>query len=204
MTRPLCSDCGQVHEWCSAHRNKVKPLVPCNRRPRTGSPVCHLHGGNAPAVKAKAAERRREMEARTALQTFGIVEDASDLEPVDVYAELQYALARNRFTVEWLRQQVAALGASDLSYETITREQKTHPYVLMLQQSEKSLTDLLVQCARLGIEDKAATAQMLMANNVSSVLLGVFSALVQGLALDKEQQTLARSIVERELLALEA
>lgn len=47
---PTCKKCGQVHEWCQAHRKRKNTggkLVPCNRRPKRGDKNCRAHNAKA-------------------------------------------------------------------------------------------------------------------------------------------------------------
>lgn len=63
-----CVICGEDHRRCAAHK---KDGTPCNRWPRDQEPVCRLHGGETPQVKAAGVARRAakaaEADARAAL-----------------------------------------------------------------------------------------------------------------------------------------
>lgn len=53
--KPVCDDCGQVHDRCARHNRHGEP---CRNYPKRGTTVCTAptHGGRLPRVKA-AAER---------------------------------------------------------------------------------------------------------------------------------------------------
>lgn len=56
-----CKRCDQPHPRCSGHN---KQGAPCMRWPKRGAKVCPRHGGHAPQVLAKAAERVAEERVR--------------------------------------------------------------------------------------------------------------------------------------------
>lgn len=58
-----CSKCGLEHTRCHAHKSWPEGVKPCMAQPIRGGSVCWLHGGRAPQVRAKAAERVAEREA---------------------------------------------------------------------------------------------------------------------------------------------
>ncbi len=96
----VCGDCGQVHKKCAGHKKHVVPLRPCGANPRAGSPVCDSHGGAAPQVKAKAADRVREMEAASAVARWALPVD------VDPGEALLGEVRRTAGVVAWLDAQV--------------------------------------------------------------------------------------------------
>ncbi len=62
--KDTCETCGQAHPGCNAHNGQGDP---CGRPPKRGFPVCPLHGGKAPQVQVKAAQRDEEGRARAIL-----------------------------------------------------------------------------------------------------------------------------------------
>lgn len=81
VVRPVCEECGQVHERCIRHNREGQP---CNRYPVRGTTVCAApsHGGLLPRVKAAAARNVAEEKIRRSIAGTGAA-------PVDdPYAEL--------------------------------------------------------------------------------------------------------------------
>jgi hypothetical protein len=81
VVRPVCEECGQVHERCIRHNREGQP---CNRYPVRGTTVCAApsHGGLLPRVKAAAARNVVEEKIRRSIA-------GSNAAPIDdPYAEL--------------------------------------------------------------------------------------------------------------------
>src|SRR4051794_592389 len=110
-----CAKCGQVHTRCGGHRKRDG--APCRRQPRTGAPVCLVHGGGAPQVKAAADRRVREGRARRDVETFGL---PVEVDPAEALLE---EVQRTAGHVAWLSEQVRGIDADDLIWgRTKTRQ----------------------------------------------------------------------------------
>jgi hypothetical protein len=113
--RKPCKQCGQVHEWCTAHRKTDG--APCGRRPKDGADVCKGCGGGAPQVKAAAARREQERAARSLADTLGVPEEVDPKEAI--LREISFSAGH----VAWFRRQVEALDA-----DTLVWGQTSHRY----------------------------------------------------------------------------
>lgn len=84
-----CPKCGLVHQrdgkaTCTAHiRRGERQGQPCLQYPKEGVPVCRMHGGGAPQVRA-AGERRQEQD-RIATKVGELLEQVAvhDQHPID-------------------------------------------------------------------------------------------------------------------------
>ena len=83
---------------------------PCKNNPGPGAVVCHMHGGKAPQVARKAAERAREDEARRACAALGLPIET------DAAEALQDELNHTYGAVVWLRAKLAEWGTDALAW----------------------------------------------------------------------------------------
>lgn len=90
MSAPwTCGKDGCVHERCHAHKQNGEP---CGQPPMRGSTVCRKHGGKAPQVMAKAAERTTELEVREAANRLGV---PIEVDPGEALLAMVYEAAGN-------------------------------------------------------------------------------------------------------------
>lgn len=159
--RPPCAQCGQTHEWCTAHRKSDGG--PCNRRPKDGADVCKGCGGAAPQVKAAGARRLAEKKARALAQTLGV---PVDVDPKDaILAEIRHSAGH----VAWYRAQVQALASDDLTWGKtghrygegpegpidVTEEAAVaHMWLKLYDQERDRLRTLCVAAIKAGIDER--------------------------------------------------
>ena len=153
----------------------------CRRAPMVGSEVCSTHGGKAPQVRAKAAERLLEAKIRGELAKVDITPIT---DPAAAYADLageQWAFK------ELARQQLVVLESWG-SYSEALGEQirpAVQVYTQALAATQKVLADML----RIGLSAEALRAAKERPSREQAEALGrVIDALLGGLDLSAEQQ----------------
>jgi hypothetical protein len=155
MPDGLCQKCGKLHTRCSGHKKGVRPWEPCMRWPRKGAKACRMHGGNAPAARAKA-----EREAvRLRYQTFG--------EPVPhnlaegILEEIFWAKGH----LKYLREQIRDLDPEmvvwgDAEYKSdedgfsSTEKAGVNVWVKLYYEQVKIYLDLVRSAHAMGIEER--------------------------------------------------
>ena len=122
---------------------------PCKNNTGPGALVCWAHGGKAPQVARKAAERAREARARDACETLGL--------PVATTAAdaLQAELNRTHGHVLWFRARVAELGDAAFAWGDaepawwqIYREERGHLVIVCKTMLAADVQDRLVTVAK--------------------------------------------------------
>jgi hypothetical protein len=126
----VCEDCGQVHDFCSAHPTWVRDPetrdyvldedgerilllddqgrpIPCRRPANAGQTVCGSHGGSNPAAKKAAAKR---MERENAMDEVGKLLAEAELEIAEMNG------------VEQLTHAITTAGAMALAYRRLLDE----------------------------------------------------------------------------------
>lgn len=148
MTRPKCS-------------SRRSDGQPCGNWPIKGGTVCGSHGGKAPQVKAKAAQRVVEQQARAALARL-------DVPPVeDPLSELAKVCAQVITWKDSMADRVNAL--TSLRYSTEGGEQLRAEVALWeraLDRCERFLTAM----ARLNIDERLARISEERAELIITVL----------------------------------
>lgn len=105
---------------CTAHSSRTGE--PCKNRAMAGTNVCRAHGGAAPQVKAKAAERLKEardlaLEKLTEQLTGGSVESKVLLEACVKLTELTETLDGHVARREEVRHEYEGRSDEDLIHE---------------------------------------------------------------------------------------
>ena len=163
-----CVICGEPHPRCSAHNRRGEP---CMRWPRDEEPVCRLHGGETPQVKAAGAARRAakalEADAQAALGF-----DLNGTVP-DVLGAMEGLAAMSLAMVESLAARVNALTkvryGSDYGVEQFRAE------VTLLERSIDRAGKMLELVAKHRPDGEAAAAVNLLtslADEIKAMELG--------------------------------
>ena len=192
--RPPCKKCGQVHQWCNGHRKGDGQ--PCGRPPKTGAPVCHVHGGAASQVKAAAADRVVEAELREVARKHL---DNPDAEPMQDPGDKLLRLATR------VEDALTAVGRrvnmlNEIGVVTMAGGEQVKAEVKVWTDFVKILLDVLVNIERLGVEKRLAG----VTERNSEVFGQLLRAILSDLDLSGEQSARVPEVVGRHLRALSA
>lgn len=149
-SRP-CGECGQWHKRCRGHRANTNRSVPCGLQPTNGTGLCFKHGGRVTATVAAAKRRTLKAEGIRGLNELGIiVRDSTTVDSLRALIDRWDGLAAARW---------ADVCALDSLYIVETdkwggRHTVVHPAYGLHVQALDRLTNILIQCAKLGLEDK--------------------------------------------------
>ena len=158
----------------------------CRRSPIAGSTVCRVHGGSAPNVKAAAARRAQEEEARRQLAALG------EPEQVDPAEALLHLISWKYGEVKWLRQRVQDLPADELTWgiaqtdvgvgpegpiDKVTEKASPSVWWALLRQAEDQLANYAERALRAGLEERRVRMAEQQGNMVHAVMMAIFDRL---------------------------
>lgn len=124
---------------------------PCRNWPRRGAKVCHAHGGNAPQVKAKAAERVAEEKLdRAVRRELARLDVAPVANPLTVLAELAGQAVAFK---DALAERVNRLN-DDIRYEDVRGAEQLRSEVALWERALDRCERILSAIARLKIDDR--------------------------------------------------
>ncbi len=182
------ADSGPHAHRCNGRRRDGEP---CTNRPMTGSTVCRMHGGSAPQVKAKAAER-------VAQQEF-------DQEMTRTLARLQVAPVDNPLTVlaQLAGQAVAFKDAlaervnelSSIRYEDLKGSEQLRSEVALWERALDRCERFVTSMARLKIDDRLAKVEEAQVE----VLLAALDAGLLAVDVDPSRRVAAKAAAARQL-----
>lgn len=153
----------------------------CARWATPGATVCYYHGGGSPKVKAAAARRVAQAEARRQLDI------PNHIDPRDALAE---ELARTIAWVRWLSHKVDAVDDTALIWgitRTIqklpapetTEEAKNSMWWTMLIEQRRHLIEVARAAHACGVEDRRVQILSEQADQLLSAMFGLAEALGQ-------------------------
>lgn len=173
---------------------------PCKNPPITGGTVCRMHGGSAPAVKAKAAERTQQDAARRVLMALG------EPEPIDPARALLDLIAWKYGEVRWLRDKVQTVkdevlvwgatehreGVGPEGPISVTSE-RAQPNVWwsLLRQAEDQLSEYASKALRAGVAER----QIRLAEGQGAAIAGAVNMILDRLQLTAAQRGLVPTVV---------
>jgi hypothetical protein len=174
---------------CRAHSRSG---AQCRRRAIAGGAVCPTHGGSIKRVKAAAARRLAELQARSELgRLLGDTQtDLADAHPISALTE---ALARARAMTTVLG---ALVGGTSLA-----KADRAHPLAAMYA----DWVDKQARIAKAALDAGIDERRMQLADEQARVILDVFRAVFADPAIgfNAAQRSAAGAVAARHLRAIE-
>lgn len=166
----------------------------CKASPVRGATVCNKHGGSAPQVKRKAAERVQRQEAEVAASTFGLSRE------VNPHTALLEELHRTAGHVAWLGDVVVNVDKDDLwgrvggAAGGIPEAQRSI-WVQLYQDERAHLLKVSKVCVDVGIEERRVQLAEAAGRQLASVIRVIVGRL--GVADHPELPTVLREELGR-------
>jgi len=215
QARPIeCDRCGQPHHRCTGHKRVDGVERPCKAWPIRGAEVCGAHGGRAPQVRAAAAARLAEAEARAVAATFGVPR------AVDPGQALLEEVHRTAGHVAWLASVVAGLERDEVVWgvaeETdrpavygedgmqigggleVKRKAVPNAWVVLYQQERKHLAAVAKAAIDAGVSERLVQVY----EQIASSYVQVLERVLDELHLTEEQRRRVPSVVQGQLQAI--
>jgi hypothetical protein len=159
-----------------------------------GATVCRLHGGLAPQVQRKAAERVIEEHARQVAKAYAVEHiDISD--PIGALMQLAAEVVGFK---NFIAERVTELRTEEWRYGTLGGEQ-LRAEVAVYERAMDRAGRLLVDINRLGLEER----QVRIAEQQGELLATVVMAALDEIGLTGEQLTRAYEVIPRRLRAID-
>lgn len=204
---------GQVRDGRLICGAKNKKGEPCGLGPVPGATRCGRHGGKAPQVQKKAAERLAEEKAKNfmtnAVRTLGL---PIDVDPGKALLDEIHWTAGH---VAWLREKVQELESEDLVWGREKHEDGVGPQGIVDVTTEKAgpsvwyelymkerdhLAKVCALALRAGIEER----KVKLAESQGALVADVIRRILDALGLTPAQQALVPQIVPQQLRLLAA
>lgn len=219
----VCDDCGQVHEYCKAHRSKHRTggvLTPCRGKAMLGQLVCLVHGGRAP--QAKAAAKRRMDRDKAVSEVGRLLADAEKLVgSMPGVAQLEHAIVtagamaqayrwlldrlpldstwrfEENVTNEGSKQRFVEIDVEGLTGPDQHGNLRLHPYEEGLRYWTRLHGELLRNAAVIGLEERRQAMDAEAVDRIG----GAIVAMVQGLGRSIDDPDVV-PVVDKALLAI--
>lgn len=175
----------------------------CRRHHPPGAAVCYKHGGNAPQVRAKAAQRTAVEKAKVMAATYGL--------PIEITPEraILEEVHRTAGHVAWLAQQIHAMTEGELVWgitrvkeggddRGVTEEAVPHAYLKLYQTERAHLAKVCADAIRVGIEAR----QVKLAEQQGAMVAQAIRAILDDLQLTRAQRAMVADVVPRHLREL--
>jgi hypothetical protein len=167
----------------------------CQLPPIKGATVCGSHGGRAPQVRAAAARRVAEAEARKAAANY--VADAGQLE--DPLGELLRVAGQMVAFKDHLAARVEELNAEDWRYQSSQKLEQINGLVTLLQSAMRDVAKVIEAMARLDLESRRTR----IAERDADMFYRAMENSIDRLGLlDREQRSRFNVIIVEELAPL--
>ena len=166
------------------------------RPPKTGSPVCRLHGGKAPQVEAAAERRRQEAAAREAVARFGVVADTN------AHAQLALLINISAGLVAFYGWQCQRLdpdalvwgdveARTDARGTTVIQKGEINTWLRLYNDERKELRQLCRDAIAAGLAER----EVRLAESHGALVAEVLREALVLLELNLEQQTRALTVI---------
>lgn len=199
------TDDGTVAAACGA---KKRDGEACRARPIKGGTRCVRHGGAAPQVQAKAAERVIEANARGILGRIDPTQPREN--PVETLLNLIHGKTAE---VSWLRGKVQALQDEDLVWGKTEHKEGVGPegpinldvfkseqsiWWRLLREAENQLANWITMALKAGVDER----RVRIVEAQGSLVAGAIKSILDGLNLTTEQAALIPVLVPQALRQL--
>jgi len=194
---------------CRAHSKATGQQ--CKLPAILGGTVCAKHGGSAPQVKRRAAER--VVERTITEQWAALARPAAEAPKVDPKGALLAEIAWTSALVEYLRRRLGALDPDELVWGRVRLEDKSATQFPGVNTIEAAEVNALVRL--LGVERDRLTRQVEVAikldldqrmieshERIGRILINVLDASLMAAGLDSRQFAAARAELHRQLLTV--
>jgi hypothetical protein len=160
----------------------------CKKAPIEGGTVCRTHGGRAPQVLAKAAERIVEAEVRAALAQL-------DVSPVDDPLTEMSRLAGQ--VVAFKDQMARMVNALEdrIRYEDVKGSEQLRSEVAVWERALDRCNTVLGTMARLKIDERLAA----ISEKQAAIIIAALDAGLDAVDVPREQRPTARKAAARHL-----
>lgn len=136
-----------MSERCSARKSNGEP---CKAFPIHGTTVCRVHGGMAPQVRRKAAERVAEAKARQEAAKY--VANAGEL--TDPLGELLRVAGEMVAWKDWLGERVGQLQADEYRFKSSQGLEQLRSEISLYTQAMAQVAKVIEAMAKLDLEAK--------------------------------------------------
>jgi hypothetical protein len=178
---------------CTAHSSSTGK--PCGLSPAQGATVCHKHGGSAPQVKAKAAERAAEQEFEREMER---VLARLDIAPVDNPLAVLAQLAGQAIAFkDALAERVNRL--SSIRYQDARGAEQLRSEVALFERALDRCERFVTSMARLKIDDRLARVEEAQVE----ALLAALDAGLTAVDVDPGRRAEAKAAAARHLRSVE-
>lgn len=161
---------------------------PCRNRPIRGGNVCKVHGGRAPQVRAKAAERLAMHDAMAELARRGIP-------PVDNPLSALAALAGEiTATKNIFRERLGDLDEAAWRYSDAKGAEQLRAEVALYERALDRSARVLADIARLKIDERLAAVSEAQGRTLAAVITVVLERLDLGEKTAQVQELIATEL----------
>ena len=162
QVNPLDGRTAAKTSWSQCTAKSKQSGQRCKRPAIKGGTVCFVHGGAAPAVKAKAARNMEEIRARLSVELWG---GRMDIHPAEALMEL---VQRKAMEAQYWRHRVHQIqqeNEADLTWGVTkeksggddhgtTHEAKPHITLTLLHKAEADLAAYCAAALKAGVDEK--------------------------------------------------
>lgn len=181
----MCPRCGRPHGRCKAHNRAGGP---CGQWPLAGQEVCRLHGGAKPAAIANGERRQADAKAEGVVRRLLL--DPQSQPVTDPVLSLQRLAGGLEGMVAELSSRVGTLPVGVDDGPQLRAE------VLLLERLIGHLRTLLVDMARLGLEDRVTAVMEAQGEQVFELVQAIGRGLLVELAQLLASQPAALGVLE--------